>query len=297
MNKPLVTIITPAYNCAKYLPETIDSVLDNGYENIEYLVIDDKSTDNTLDILAGIEYGLRNFGPTWIGADDRLLVVGWKDNHGEQFTVNAGFDYIQKMDSKYFMIVNADDPLLPGAISKLIEFMEAHPDIICAYPDWESINEDGSHRAYITSREYDFSYMINHHTCLPSVGSMFRSSLLKTIRRDESYRWLGDFDFWLKVGFLGPMAHVPQTLATWRNRNGQASGDKSDKRAQEHIRIASDFGGEARCWSYLVAAVVTDSKTKALLYIVAALSHRPLIILSIEFWDIVRRRALNYLRR
>lgn len=288
MNNPLVTIITPAYNCEKFIEQTMDSVLENGYEHIKYIVIDDKSTDNTLDILAGYEYGIE---------DRRLFVVSWKQNYGEQFTVNAGFDYVKKMRGKYFMIVNADDPLLPSAVSKMVEFMEAHPDILCAYPDWESINKDGSHRAYITSREYDFNYMINHHTCLPSVGSMFRSSVLKTIKRDESYRWLGDFDFWLKVGFAGPMARVPETLATWRHREGQASKDKSDKRAQEHIRIAVGWNNTARCWSYLVAAVVTDSKSKAIRYLVTAFAHHPRIFLTIEFWDIVRRRALHYLRR
>jgi len=287
MNNPLVTIITPAYNCENYIEQTIDSVLYNGYENIEYLILDDCSTDSTWGLITDI---YKNNVEHW----EKFGFSRHQVNAGEQKTVNEALNFTS---GKYFMIVNADDPLLPGAISKLVEFMESHPDILCAYPDWESINEDGSHRAYITSRDYDFKYMINHHTCLPSVGSMFRSSVLKTIRRDESYRWLGDFDFWLKVGFVGLMAHVPETLATWRLREGQASGDKSDKRAQEHIRIADGWGNEARCWSYLVAAVVTDSKTKAMLYIATAFSYRPLILLSIEFWDIVRKRALYYLRR
>ena len=278
MKNPLVTIITPAYNCEKYIRQTIESVQSQNYKRIEYMVIDDGSTDGTADIITDMAPEMFATGP----------------NKGEQAVVNEAFKNVR---GKYFMIVNADDPLLPGAISKLVEFMEAHPDILCAYPDWESINEDGSHRAYITSREYDFKYMVEHHTCLPSVGSMFRSSLLKTIRRDESYRWLGDFDFWLKVGFAGPMARVPHTLATWRHREGQASRDKSDARAREHIRIAANFNGKARCWSYLVASVVTEKKTKALFYIMAAFSHQPQIIFGIEFWDIVRRRALNYFRR
>ena len=284
MNKPLVTIITPAYNCEKFIEQTIESVAGQDYENIKYIIVDDASDD---EIYCDVIYSKAQ-------EINKAILIRNIYNRGEQYCVNMALDIVR---GKYFMIVNADDPLLPGAVSKLVEFMEAHPDILCAYPDWESINEDGSHRAYIKSREYDFNYMINHHTCLPSVGSMFRSSLLKTIRRDESYYWLGDFDFWLKVGFAGPMACVPETLATWRHREGQASGDKSDARAQEHIRIAAGFGGEARCWSYLVAAVVTDSKTKALFYIVAALSHRPLILFGIEFWDIARRRALNYFRR
>jgi len=295
MNKPLVTIITPAYNCEKYIAQTIDSVLDQDYEEIEYIVLDDGSTDCILDILAGYEFG------------DTRFKAFWHLNMGEQRTVNKA---LAMVNGKYFMIVNSDDPLLPGVVSKLVNFMEQNPHIVCAYPDWESINEDSSHRAFIKSRDYDFKYMVKHHTCLPSVGSMIRSSVLKTVKRDESYRWLGDFVFWFKVGLAGPMAHFPETLASWRHRDGQASGDKSDKRAQEHIRIMREFYSrsdippeilkvkrEAICWSYIVATAVTDSKFKMLCYIAKGFLSHPLIMFSIEFWDALIRRAYYILRR
>jgi len=296
MNNPLVTIITPAYNCEKYILQTIDSVLDNGYENIQYLILDDCSTDGTLDILAGYEY------------DNFLLTIG-RVNVGEQRTVNEALELVS---GKYFMIVNADDPLMPGAINVLVAFMECHPDVICAYPDWHSINEDGTLRTEFKSREYDFAYMVKHHTCLPSVGSILRSSILKNpkIRRDESYRWLGDFVLWLNVGLAGPMKRVPMPLAYWRHRDGQASGDKSDARAQEHIGIMREFYSrsdippeilkvkrEAICWSYIVATAVTDSKLKWLCYVVKGFLSHPLIMFSFEFWDTLVNRAIHILRR
>ena len=293
MKEPLVTIITPAYNCVDYILTTLESVLMQDYGELEYIIIDDGSKDLTPVLL-------KSFGSL-------IINIRYNNNVGEQKTVNEGLTMVT---GKYFMIVNADDPLLPDAVSKLVEFMEQNPDILCAYPDWESINDDGSHRAFIKSRDYDFEYMVKHHTCLPSVGSMFRSSILKVIRRDESYRWLGDFDFWLKVGFLGPMAHFPETLATWRHRDGQASGDKSDARAKEHIRIMQDFYSwpdipteiikvkrEATCWSYLVASAVTDSKLKMIYYIARAFITHPLIIFGIEFWDALIKRVNHILRR
>jgi len=291
MKKPLVTIITPAYNCASFIRETIESVQSQDYKNIRYLVIDDGSTDNTADIITEMAVDMFTTGP----------------NKGEQATVNEAFKNVK---GKYFMVVNADDPLLPGAVSKLVAFMEAHPDIVCAYPDWNTIDENGTIRRHVKSLDYDFKYMVEHNTCLPSVGSLVRAGVLKdkAIRRDETYRWLGDFVFWLRLALAGPMAHVPLTLAQWRVHDGQASGDKSDARAQEHIRIMYEFftwenipadinKGKAHCWADLVAAVVTDSKMKAIRYILAAFLHKPSILLSIEFWDIVRRRALHYFRR
>ena len=296
MTKPLVTIITPAYNCEKYITQTIDSVLDNGYENIEYIVLDDGSSDGILDILAGYEYG-----------EPRFTAFAHL-NMGEQRTVNKALAMVK---GKYFMIVNADDPLLPGAISKLVEFMETNPDILCAYPDWDCINEDGSLKFHMRRGKYDFAYMVKHHTCLPSVGSMFRSDIIKTVGyRNTSFHWLGDFDFWLRVGLAGKMAHVPATLATWRYRREQASQDKSDRRAQEHIRIIQKLYSlpdipsnllkvkrEAICWSYLLATVLTDSKLKTVSYLLKAFLTYPTIAFNIEFWDKVVQRAYYILRR
>ena len=281
--KPLVTIITPAYNCEKYIEETIKNVLDNGYDNIQYIFLDDGSKDNTIDIMAGYEFG----EPKFKGYCHR--------NSGEQITINRGLAMVR---GKYFMIVNADDPLLPGAIEKLVTFMEFNPEVLCGYPDWRSIGEDGETRRHVKSREYDFEWMVNHHTCIPSVGGIFRSSILETgLKRDTSYRWLGDFKFWLDIGKMGPMARMPEELACWRHRDGQASADKSDARAREHIRIAKDFGEEARCWSYIVAAAVTDKKYKMVWYLLNAFLDYPQIIFKLHFWDALIKRAIHILRR
>jgi len=294
--KPLVSIITPAYNCSHLIEETINSVLDNGYDNIEYIFLDDGSEDNTLEIMAGFEYGEPRF-------------TGYAHKHtGEQITVNNG---MEKVTGKYFMIVNADDPLKPGAIQALVTCMEDNPEVLCAYCDWRLIKKDNTMLDYSMMREYNFTYMIKHHTCQPSVGSMFRASLIKSIGyRNTSYRWLGDFDYWLRIGLAGNMKRIPQELAMWRHRDGQLSEIKSDARASEHIRIIKEFYSkpdipknllkvkrEAVCWSYLAAAVVTDRPAKTIYYILnAGLSH-PFIIFNIEFIDTLVKRAIHILRR
>ena len=112
------------------------------------------------------------------------------------------------------------------------------------------------------------------------------------------------------MGLAGKMARVPATLATWRHRKGQASQDKSGKRAQEHIRIMRKFyslpsipdsllrvRSEAVCWSYLVAAAVSRSKGHVAKCILMGLKHYPQILLDFEFWDALVRRANYILRR
>ena len=298
-NKPLVTVITPAYNCARFIGETVESVLDQDYENIKYIVIDDASTDNTIDILAGYDYG---------DEYNKLLVLQNERNKGEHDTINTG---LKNVTGEYFVIVNADDALLPGAITTLVDFMEKHPSILCGYPDWESINEDGSPRLHIKSREYDFIYMIRHHTCLPSVGSIFRSTVIETVGyRDTSFPLVGDLDYWQRIGLSGKMARVPATLAKWRHREGQASGGKDDVQAMEHVNVMRKFyqmrianpdlwavRSEAMCWSYLVAAAVSKSKRQIIGCVLKGLASYPQILINIEFWSALIQRARYILRR
>jgi glycosyltransferase involved in cell wall biosynthesis len=292
MPNPLVEIITPVYNCEKYLAATIQSIRIQDYPYIHHLVIDDASTDGTDGVI------------------DRYKPISYRHsvNLGEQVTVNEG---LSQVTGKYFMIVNADDPLLPGAVSSLVGMMERCPSVLCAYPDWNSINEDGSFKFHVESREWDFQYMVRHHTCLPSVGSIFRADILKIIGgRDTSFKWLGDFDYWLRTGLAGPMLRVDETLATWRNRDGQASQVKSQARAAEHVRIMRKFFNnpgitdelleikdEAICWSYLVAATVTDSKTEIAGYIKKAVGVYPKLLVDVGFYDALARRANYVLRR
>jgi GT2 family glycosyltransferase len=240
----------------------------------------------------------------------KYTLVQQEVNLGEQFTVNAGLRLVTKSRSKYFMIVNADDPLLPGAITRLVEFMELNPDVLCGYPDWRAIDEEGVTRLHRESREYDFQWMVSHHNWLPSVGSIFKSSLIKLIGyRDPSFRWLGDADYWLRVGLAGKMAHVPYELACWRHREGQATSQKSSKRAKEHIRVIyklyatpdlpeylRDVKWQAFCWCYLVATAVTNSKVDIIKYLCRAFLACPWMIVTLTFWDNAVKR-LNYILR
>lgn len=296
MTKPIITIITPVYNCAEFIGRTIYSVAMQDYPRITHYVIDDASTDNPVfPDEKYIEYVLIKRGI----------------NLGEQCTVNEGLQLVKQTQSKYFMIVNADDPLLPGAITNLVAFMETHSNILCAYPDWRSIDSNDNVRMHVKSREYDFQWMVRHHNWLPSVGSIFRSTIIDMIGyRDTSFRWLGDADYWLRVGLAGQMAHVPIELACWRLRDGQATYQKSSKRASEHIRCMQKFYAEsdmpkylrdvkreAFCWSYLVATAVTDSKKDIVRYIFKAFIMCPWMIVSFSFWDITIKRVRYLLRR
>ena len=218
---PLVTIITPAYNRAPFLDETIQSVLAQDYPHIEYLVLDDGSTDNTREVLA-----------KYTGQ------IYWEShpNMGETRTVNKGF---MMGKGEIVGVVNSDDPLLPGAVSAIVECMRADPELIVVYPDWNMIDESGKLIRHMATFNYSYRDMLRWHHCMPGPGTLFRREVVDKLKgRDPQFWYVGDFDFWLRAGLMGPFARISRKLACFRSHaGGTSSGAQGVRMAEEHIRL------------------------------------------------------------
>lgn len=220
-NVPLVTVITPAYNRAEYLDEVIRSVLSQDYPHIEYIVLDDGSTDTTKDILEAFRGRIR---------------AESQENIGETRTVNKGFALAT---GEIIGVVNSDDPLLPGAVRHAVETLTSDPKLMVAYPDWKMIDERGSLLETITTHEFDYVDMLRWHHCVPGPGAFFRRELVDVLGgRDPQFRYVADFDFWLRAGLVGPFRRIPETLATFRlHPAGATSSAKGREMADEHLRL------------------------------------------------------------
>lgn len=219
---PLVTVITPAYNRASYLDETILSVLDQDYPKIEYIVMDDGSTDDTLKVIKKYKDKIR-----W----------DTHENMGETRTVNKGF---LMASGEIIGVVNSDDPLLPGAISRIVELMMSRPELVVVYPDWNMIDSKGKVIQNIKTYDYtSYSDMIRRHFCLPGPGAFFWREVIEKLKgRDPQFRYVADLDFWFRACMLGPFARVPETLATFRVHPDSATvSHQGIVMAEEHIRL------------------------------------------------------------
>jgi len=222
---PLVSIITPAYNRASLLDETIQSVLSQDYPKVEYIVLDDGSTDETLSVIKKYEGRLR-----------------WEthDNIGETRTVNKGFSLAQ---GELIGVVNSDDPLLPGAISTMVARMRAEPDLLVVYPDWQMIDAEGAVIQQIVTSDYSYVDMLRWFHCMPGPGALFRRAVVEQLGgRTPKYRYVADFEFWLRAGLLGPFARVPQVLATFRTHPGSATtSQRGAAMAEEYAQLVEEI--------------------------------------------------------
>ena len=223
---PLVTIITPAYNRANLITETIESVLSQDYPNLEYIVLDDGSTDATRDIIKRYDGRLR-----------------WEShpNIGETLTVNKGFSLAC---GEIIGVVNSDDPLLPGAIRRAVETLLAKPSAVVAYPDWLLIDEFGKKLQVVRCRDFiSRADMVRGHYCLPGPGAFFRRKVIERIGgRDPAFRYVGDFDFWLRAGLLGDFVRIPEVLATFRTHADSTSVlSPSEDMAMEHFHVIDNI--------------------------------------------------------
>lgn len=107
--QPLVTLVTPTYNQARYLQTTLESVLGQSYPNIEYIVINDGSTDHTESVL-------RRY--------DGRLSWSTQSNQGQAATLNAGWDAAR---GKYIGYLSSDDLLSPEAVARLVDVLKPIP--------------------------------------------------------------------------------------------------------------------------------------------------------------------------
>ncbi|NDJ61395.1 MAG: glycosyltransferase [Chloroflexi bacterium] len=238
MNQQLVTIITPTYNRAHYLPETIESVLSQNYLNIQYIVLDDGSTDDTPHILARYK--------------DRLR---WErhPNMGEARTVNKG---LRLAEGAYVCVVNSDDPILPGLVKTAVAFMEAQPDVLVAYPDWQRIDAASKPTGEVFRREYTYAQMLREGVCLVGPGAFIRRAAL-TLEpwRDPQYRYVSDLDYWLRLGLHGRFARIPRVLATHREHNESATvAERGEAMAAEHVQMIERLYSRADLPAYVQMA-------------------------------------------
>jgi GT2 family glycosyltransferase len=210
--QPQVSVIIPTYNCARYLPEAIDSVLAQTYRDFEIIVVDDGSTDDTPDVLA--RYG------------EAILVIR-QPNQGRGAARNAG---ILAARGQYIAFLDADDLWLPEKLEKQVALLRARAGAGWVYSDHALLDANGGRgegflRLYGIRPAPDGGRMLPAllKACVAQTGTVVvRAECFRKVGLfDVSFRRSQDYDMWIRLACHFETACVDEVLALYRQHAGQ----------------------------------------------------------------------------
>ncbi|MCD4752456.1 MAG: glycosyltransferase [Anaerolineaceae bacterium] len=214
---PSVSIITPSFNQADYLEETIQSVLSQNYSDMEYLIVDGGSTDGSVKIIERYADQL----DWWVSESDE----------GQSDGINKGF---RKATGDIVCWVNSDDVLMPGAIERAIKVFDEHPDAVMVYGDVYSIDETGKTFNKMKYGDWKLKDLMQFSIIGQPAVFMRRESIRASGYLDISFQFLMDHHLWLRLAQEGEIVHVHEFLAKARY-HAEA----------KNIAQAANFGVEA----------------------------------------------------
>jgi len=227
VTRPLVSIVTPSYNHGPFVEETIRSVLEQDYEPIEYVVVDDGSTDESVEIVE--RYA------------DRLAWWTRQENAGQVAALNRGFAHTS---GAYMAFLNSDDVLLPDAVSTLVAALERDRDAVLAYGDGFFVGPTGA-REYARSAEWDPVAMVrtsSDHVFQQS--TMWRRAAWEQVGPfDERADYAFEFQFWVRLAGIGSATHVGRPLALRRMHGASKTISPASAlpKARDALRCADEF--------------------------------------------------------
>lgn len=195
----LVSVVTPSFNQAAFLEQTINSVLDQDYHDIEYIVVDGCSTDGSVEIIKKHENKLA----WWTSERDR----------GQADAINKGMSHAR---GEIVAWLNSDDYYLPGAVRSAVEAFASHPQAVMIYGDMLAVNENSQTINTLKYRQLCLEDLL----CFQIIGQpavfMRRAAFENVGGLDPSFNFMLDHLLWLKVARRGEMVHVSQTWAAAR---------------------------------------------------------------------------------
>lgn len=192
MSRPMISVLMPAYNCAKYLPQSIESILGQTFTDFEFIIINDGSTDDTESVI--LSYG-----------DPRIVYLKNEKNAGLVFTLNRA---LQEVEGKYVARMDGDDISLPDRFEKQFMFMERNRDIDVLATFVDLIDENG-HKTGHWAEDIQHAdansirkFLVKNN-CIAHPTVMVKSEVLLKYRYYVQQALSEDYDLWLRISADG----------------------------------------------------------------------------------------------
>jgi glycosyltransferase involved in cell wall biosynthesis len=221
---PRVTIVTPSYNQGEFLEETVRSVLLQGYPDLEFIVIDGGSTDNSVEIIRKYEKWLTY----WVSEKD----------HGQAHAINKGLEHASGEICAY---LNSDDVYLPNALHNIVAFFDKDSEATVAYGDCQIIDESSRLIDLWLAPEFDPIELL-FRCYIPQPATFWRQSAELVGNFNQEMHFAFDYEMWLRMAAARQeFSHLPLLLAQHRKAEGTKTVSKPESFAGERITALKEF--------------------------------------------------------
>lgn len=221
--EPLVSIVTPCYNSEKYIRQTIESVLNQTYKNFEMIIVDDVSTDKSVEIIK--EYQEK---------DSRIKLIEAKEKIGASGARNLA---LREMKGKFVAFLDSDDLWAKEKLEKQVKFMQEN-NVLFSYTDYGYVDEEGNVLDMIRispNKTTHFSMLIGDSLgCLTIMYDAEKCGLMQI----PSLKKRNDYALWCMVlKKLKEGKKCPGVLASYRKSSNSLSGGKKSKLVKYHYKV------------------------------------------------------------
>lgn len=230
---PLVSVVVPCYNHEKYVKETIESIINQTYKNIELIVIDDGSKDNSVSVIKELA---DKYGFTFIH----------RPNKGLSATLNEG---IRLAKGKYFTACASDDIFMLNKIEKQVEFMESNPEYGMCYGKivyFEDSIENTYEYPNSNKQGWVFDDLLNYGCFIPTPSTFMKKEVFETVGEYDENLWIEDWDMWLRISQKYQVGYIDEYLAYYRKHDTNISSQslkmyKAEKQILEKYKDYENF--------------------------------------------------------
>lgn len=229
MEKPLVSVVMGCYNSEKYIRESIDSILSQTIHDIEFIIIDDCSKDDTVSIIQSYK-------------DKRIRLILNKENRGLGYNLNYG---LKISNGKYIARMDADDISLPNRFEEQIKYLEKNREVVCVGTWSKKIGEINIFTKlfspYIKTKcDYEMlKALVLFGTPMMHPSVMFNGDIIRKehINYDPEYRKAQDYELWSRIIWQYRLANIPKVLLHYRYSQDQAS----NKNRSEQVSLSNNI--------------------------------------------------------
>ncbi|KAF0135186.1 MAG: cell wall bioproteinis glycosyltransferase [Candidatus Saganbacteria bacterium] len=232
--KPLVSIVTTVFNGEKYLEQTIKNIINQSYQNIEYIIIDGDSKDKSIEIIRNHEKRI----DYWISGKDKGMYDG----------INKGL-MLAKGDILAYL--NSDDLYHQQTVETVVNYLKEHPETALVYGNCDYINSKGEYLYTYQCPSFNWKRFVFHdRSFIPQPTSFWRRKVHEKIGYfDASLRHLGDYDFFVRVGKYFRIEKINKSLAAFRIHDQSISALEEETNVREEIRrVHQRYGVSAGIW-------------------------------------------------